>query len=328
MKCIICNQGGVAVFYKNYIGYSQGLQFNINRCSKCKTHFIDTKNIDTSVYDEIYSESDTVGYDRYYKYAQKIKNSKNPLKYLANQESTYYPLYKFLSKLPINTKLDILEIGSGYGYTTFGIAQSGHNIIGVDISQNAVDFATKQFGNYYMCSKVEDLKLNQKFDLIVANELFEHLADPNKFIDVLKPLLKTNGKILITTPNKNFADTVNFNAVWQSDLPPVHTFWLTEKGAELIAKNHKMNLELFDYANYIEPKENALIEYRAINREYFPTTALLHGKKSRPSIKLVIFENIKKIASLYPFRIISSWYTTKILKFNKNKVLAFYLSLK
>jgi 2-polyprenyl-3-methyl-5-hydroxy-6-metoxy-1,4-benzoquinol methylase len=278
------------------------------------------------VYDEIYSESDTVGYDRYFKYAQKIKNSKNPLKYLADQESTYYPLNKFLTSLPETTKLDILAIGSGYGYTTFGIAKTGHNILGVDISQNAVDFATQQFGNYFKCSKVENLKLTQKFDLIVANELFEHLADPNKFIETLKPLLKKNGKILITTPNKNFADTINPKAVWQSDLPPVHTFWLTEKGAELIAENHKMNINFFDFENYIEPKENALIEYRAINREYFPTTALLHGKKTKPSMKLVIFENMKKLASLFPFRIVSSWYAKKILHFNKNKVLAFWLS--
>ncbi len=332
MNCIICNNNNVDIFYENYTGYVENSNYNILRCSKCKSHFIDTTKIDLDIYNKIYNNTKTPGYNRYYEYAQKIISTKNPLKFLAYQEETYYPVYKILNTLSLSKKNKILEIGCGYGYTTYAIHKNGYQVLGIDISKSAIDFAKKNFGDFYLQSKIEDFTNDNKFNFIIATELFEHLVEPVGFIKKLKNLLTDDGKILITTPNKDYADNVNKNSIWQTDLPPVHTFWVTRKGIELLANLENMNVDFFDYQSYSEPNRNHLIDFRKINREKIPNSHLdsnYHIKKSKEQNYNPITHFIKsKILEKKPIRNLSSWYLKNIIGYTENRTLSFILSKK
>ncbi len=47
----------------------------------------------------------------------------------------------------------------------------------------------------------EFMKLNEKFDLIIAGELIEHLSNPGLFLDRAREYLKEGGRLILTTPN-------------------------------------------------------------------------------------------------------------------------------
>ena len=49
----------------------------------------------------------------------------------------------------------------------------------------------------------------------------EHVPNPNEFIANCKRLLKPDGKILITTPSKDYNRK---NSIWQNELPPFMYF--------------------------------------------------------------------------------------------------------
>lgn len=323
--CPLCNSSKCEILYKNYTGYIEGTAYDIISCQECKTHFIDPSKVDTLVYDKIYSETDISGYNRYYNYALKIKNQKNPLKYLAYKEETYFPIYKYLND---KKKLEILEIGSGYGYTTYAMIKAGHNVTGVDISKNAVNFANTNLGNQYICSQIEEFASDKKYDLIVATELLEHLSDPEILIKKSKSLLKNNGTLLITTPNKDYADVINPKAIWQSDLPPVHTFWATENGIEKMASRNGFRVSFFDFKNYSDPDRNYLIDYKKINRELIPEWSHITSNEKQNKYNLVTHWIKIFILNKKPVRNLSVIVLRYILNFRKNRTMAFFMTLK
>ena len=255
--CIICGSNNVKEIYNNFPGYVENKFYEIFSCKDCDSHFINPQKIDNKLYDIIYSKKNVLGYNRYYNYAKIIKDERNPLKYLSSQESTYYPIYKYLRN---KSKLKVLEIGCGYGYLTFALKKAGFDVVGIDLSHDAIDFAIANYGNYFYCCPIEDYinSTNEKYDLIVATELIEHLPYTKVFFEQAKKILKKEGGILLTTPNKDYFKK---NAVWNTDLPPIHVSWLGKKSFLEIAKQNGFKIEFVSFADYYPKHENRLFKY-------------------------------------------------------------------
>ncbi len=261
--CVICGVRDSSIIYNNYPGYIKGTFFEIYKCNFCGSHFISAERDIKYIYDIIYSNTNTSGYDRYYNYANKVKNINNPLKYLAFQESNYYPVYSFIKN---KEKLKILEVGCGYGYLSYALHKAGHEVTAIDIATGAINFAKQNFGNYFHQSNLEDFsKQNKdKFDLVIATEVIEHLESPNDFLMLSEKLLAPGGNILLTTPDKDFSDQ---NAIWQTDLPPVHLSWIGKKGMSELAKKNSMQIKFVDFSKYYSKQENRLVKYIVYRKE-------------------------------------------------------------
>lgn len=74
-----------------------------------------------------------------------------------------------------------------------------NSLVGVDINLEWRD----QFAeNGYRLVGLDELHtLNEKFDVIVMGDVIEHVSNVSAFLDMYKPFLNENGKMLITTPN-------------------------------------------------------------------------------------------------------------------------------
>lgn len=308
VNCTICGNSNISAIYKDYPGYVKGYYFDIYTCSVCNTNFISSENIHLNIYETIYSYENLIGYDRYKFYADKVKKVNNPLKLLADFESTYYSVFKCLKK---ETPNSVLEVGCGLGYLTYALNKQGINTIGIDISSNAINFAKSNYGSGYFNLDITNFRniINKKFDLIVATELIEHLREPVAFINECLGLLNENGKILLTTPNKDFSTQ---NAIWQTDLPPVHTVWLSSKSFQFIADKLGLDVAYVTFKDYYPISENRLIKYLRSRTEYVQSSILttdgginnerLNIKFSKPHIVLRnIFHNLPPVRSVCNF---------------------------
>ncbi|MEW6295726.1 MAG: methyltransferase domain-containing protein [Candidatus Diapherotrites archaeon] len=66
-----------------------------------------------------------------------------------------------------------------------------------------LDTETKKENNYYKKGNAEKMPYaNKSFNTVVSGELIEHLKHPEKFIKESYRVLKKNGVLIITTPNK------------------------------------------------------------------------------------------------------------------------------
>jgi 2-polyprenyl-3-methyl-5-hydroxy-6-metoxy-1,4-benzoquinol methylase len=248
--CALCGHPATCS-YKGMKGYIEGTAYDIYECPTCRSSFVWPLETDESIYNFIYNQAEKIsGYTRYYRYAQAVKKARKPLQLLANSENVYWGIKEALTRFfPEKEKISILEIGSGLGYLTYSLNKEGYATTGVDLSREAVEKAKANYGDYYEAGDIFDIaQARQKhYDCVIMTEMIEHVEDPKKFIHAALSLLNDNGKLLLTTPNKNASPK---GTIWQSDVPPVHLWWLSEESIALIAQEANKQCTFIDFLPY------------------------------------------------------------------------------
>lgn len=73
----------------------------------------------------------------------------------------------------------------------------------VGLEQNAEQIRPlRELGYDIRQGNAQGFDLGEKFDVIVAGELIEHLSNPGLFLDCARKHLRPNGTLLLTTPNR------------------------------------------------------------------------------------------------------------------------------
>ena len=137
---------------------------------------------------------------------------------------------EFLDKIKLIKKDDkILEIGCGIGSVVFELSQAGYDIIGTDISSEAIEYGQKKYGDIHLdVQPAEALPYkDESFDIVLSFDLFEHIAKIDKHVSEVNRVLCTSGYYLFQTPNK-FSNTI-FETIYHKSLkwrrahPSLHT---------------------------------------------------------------------------------------------------------
>lgn len=97
----------------------------------------------------------------------------------------------------------ILDIGCATGYIGAVLKKQGNYVVGIDITKKDITKAKQVLDEAYVFDiETDDLKkLDKNFDYMIMAEVPEHLFDPEAAIARFLPLLKKNGRILLSTPN-------------------------------------------------------------------------------------------------------------------------------
>nr|WP_145551004.1 methyltransferase domain-containing protein [Variovorax boronicumulans] len=105
----------------------------------------------------------------------------------------------------------VLDIACGEGYGSYLLKQAGAGeVVGVDISTDSVERATRSFGTpglNYIAADVADIDgifEENSFDLVISVETIEHLKDPVAFLKSLRRLAKPDAVIIISCPNDHW----------------------------------------------------------------------------------------------------------------------------
>ncbi len=104
----------------------------------------------------------------------------------------------------------VLEIGTGSGYGVDIIAPSAERFVTID------KFQTEILEN--APANVEFLRMNVpplkdiptgSFDFVITFQVIEHIQKDTTFLEEIHRVLKTGGKLIVTTPNKKMSITRN-----------------------------------------------------------------------------------------------------------------------
>jgi ubiquinone/menaquinone biosynthesis C-methylase UbiE len=119
----------------------------------------------------------------------------------------HFARYAFAARLARGKR--VLDMGCGTGYGAGELAKSAAKVTGIDVSGEAVGYAREHFsgaGNveFLEASATSVPLADQCFDLIVAFEVIEHLADWRKLLEEARRLMATGGQFVVSTPNKSY----------------------------------------------------------------------------------------------------------------------------
>lgn len=141
--------------------------------------------------------------------------------------------------------------------------------VGIDVLKEDIQILQEQ-GYEVKHQNAEQFELDQDFDVIVAGELIEHLANPGEFLECAKAHLKPDGRLLLTTPNP-WAVSRFWHAL-RGDVPvnPEHTCWFDRKTITELLSRVGFTVSEF---TYIEPFWKKVFSLQ--NRKIISPTRLL-----------------------------------------------------
>lgn len=100
----------------------------------------------------------------------------------------------------------ILDLGCGQGHITEKIRQAITNaeVSGLDYSVSAIEYAHEHFPkiDFSVCNAYNSPYSNNFFDVVVCNNLWEHVPDPLSLLGSIKRILKHNGYLIVSTPSR------------------------------------------------------------------------------------------------------------------------------
>ncbi|MBD3238370.1 MAG: methyltransferase domain-containing protein [Candidatus Moranbacteria bacterium] len=110
---------------------------------------------------------------------------------------------KILALLPNLTKIKtVLDLGCGRGAVSAALVKKGLRVFGVDVNHKALKEARKRGLKVKKADLETGLPFKKfKFDLILANDIIEHIYDWQGLAQELNRVLRPAGKIIIVTPN-------------------------------------------------------------------------------------------------------------------------------
>lgn len=109
----------------------------------------------------------------------------------------------------------MLDFGCGRGNLVLELAQRGLTAVGVDFSKDAVEFAQAYAQHFsedikkhvqFLQLTMHELGFEREFDIVVCNQVYEHLHDWELkiLIEKFKRALKLDGILIVSTPNLNY----------------------------------------------------------------------------------------------------------------------------
>lgn len=174
-------------------------------------------------------------------------------------ESDHIERYRFTCNYVKNKT--VLDIACGFGYAGPLLINAGAlTYVGVDINERLIENATSLFGTdrrKYFQGDICSYNPGKLFDIIICFETIEHINDYSIALSNLNSLLKEDGVLIISSPNRPVTSP---NALRISDKPlnkyHVQEFTINEFKEELIAagfsvKNGNIFGQRNSYLNYI-----------------------------------------------------------------------------
>jgi len=193
------------------------------------------------------SAPDAENIGRYYQSEEYVSHS-NTRQGLVNQlyhAVRQYMLgrkYRMISRHSGLSTGAILDIGAGTGYFLKMMNGKGWDTTGVEVSEQAREFAETQLGLSLLPEEKGWLFPDASFDVITLWHVLEHLPGPGTYWEAFNRQIKPGGTLFIALPNPASYDAGYYRDYWAAWDVPRHLWHFTPENIIRMAENHGFHL--------------------------------------------------------------------------------------
>ena len=117
----------------------------------------------------------------------------------------------------------------------------GDKRFGIEINQAAAAIAA-ELHNAKVWSSIDEIPVDQRFDVIVAADVVEHVANPQDLIDQLISLLSERGRLIVTTGDADNVWWNRFGANWWYCFHPEHIAFLSKSWLNYLVQQSELKI--------------------------------------------------------------------------------------
>jgi len=126
----------------------------------------------------------------------------------------------------------------------YRVSKIASQVLGVDINREGVEEVRGVGFSNIVFGDAENLNLGEKFDVILAGDVIEHLNNVGKFLESCKFHMHHDSRLIITTPNP-YSLTQILKAIFGDagrGMNQDHTFLFHQKNIEQLLKRYNLKL--------------------------------------------------------------------------------------
>jgi capsular polysaccharide biosynthesis protein/glycosyltransferase involved in cell wall biosynthesis/SAM-dependent methyltransferase len=116
-------------------------------------------------------------------------------------------LHRYFFALQFCEAKDVLDVASGEGYGSALLANTARSVVGVDVDEESVRFATTAYSGTKVSFRQGDATSlpvdTAVVDVVVSFETLEHLADHEMFLREIKRVLRPHGLLVMSSPDRD-----------------------------------------------------------------------------------------------------------------------------
>jgi len=153
------------------------------------------------------------------------------------------------NRWPGRHRVRVLDVGCGTGkFVTIPLARAGHQVLGIDFDESSLALGRSLADGLpnveFRCENAADLATRERFDVVVASEVLEHLHEPAVLVRECRELLTDDGLLLVTVPNgRGVKELDNLLHQWLARrLPLAELKDRLRTGVDAIARRGKSSL--------------------------------------------------------------------------------------
>lgn len=134
---------------------------------------------------------------------------------------------------PYRSSGALFDLGFGAGAFLDEARAAGWRTAGIEASTPPVAQAKANGHDARLLAELPSFE-SASFDVVVATEVIEHVAQPNDVLDTASRLLRTGGLLYLTTPAGDGLNGRLLGAGWATMAPPEHLALFSRRGLNLL----------------------------------------------------------------------------------------------
>jgi cyclopropane fatty-acyl-phospholipid synthase-like methyltransferase len=132
----------------------------------------------------------------------------------------------------------LLDVGCATGFFMEAAADEGFDVRGVEFSTVAISLARPDIRERIVRGDVNELlsREPEKFDVVTAFDIIEHVQNPENFLQQLREILKPGGILAISSPDTGHALRYLMGSKWPMLQPMQHTVLFSRRSISDLLK--------------------------------------------------------------------------------------------
>jgi len=194
--------------------------YTIGKCKDCNLVYVNPQPDDDLLNEYYQNYSGEFYIHNSHKMKSKFRDSNRDIKRLVK-----------LKNLP---SAKYLDVGCSYGYTVKTAQDYGWEATGIDLSEDAINFAKENFKIDVQVADIFQIDKQNYYDFITMYDVIEHTKDPVKYLTKAYSLLNYDGFLIIGTPDAGHNKAKDKS--WCDYIPPEHLFYFDKNTLKRICE--------------------------------------------------------------------------------------------